>query len=317
MSLANTLFLVLVLPFGVSLLDGASMTGAPGTKILGIKMIVRSVNGGMSSEQTLYVAADRERFEFRNSTGGATAPGAPMVMRYGPPLAAITRCDLGRSFELNLDANQYVVAPYPPKPLSQAEIEARGLNAPKRPASDKPTLRIKTTTVDTGERRDIFGHAARHVITTTSQTPLPGSNSQPLQTVRDGWYIDLDTRISCDRRSPAGKGVVTSRVTIGGVPSETREFVEEGKPERGYPLEVKTTSRYILLLPDGNKQERTSISETHVSLLEEGPLDASLFDIPPGFRQVEYIERNPARDSASGWSVAWNQFKTKISRLFQ
>ena len=122
----------------------------------------------------------------------------------GPRLAAITRCDLGQLFELNLDAAEYVSAQYPPKPLTQEEIEARGLNKVDMSQSRKPTLRIETTTVDTGERKEFFGHIARHVIITRKQIPLEGSHSEPQETVTDGWYIDLDPQVSCDRRLSRG-----------------------------------------------------------------------------------------------------------------
>ena len=78
-------------------------------------------------------------------------------MRYGPRLAVIIRCDLGQEFELNLDAGEYQAAPYPPKPLSKAQAEALGLKPLQFVASDKPTLRIETTTLDTGERKEFFG----------------------------------------------------------------------------------------------------------------------------------------------------------------
>ena len=81
----------------------------------------------------------------------------------GPRLAAITRWDLGQVSELNLDAAEYVSAPYPPKPLTQAEIEARELSKPTISKSGKPTLLIETTTAGTGGRKEFFGHTAPRV----------------------------------------------------------------------------------------------------------------------------------------------------------
>jgi hypothetical protein len=104
---------------------------------------------------------------------------------YGPRLASITRCDLGQAFELNLDTGEYVAATHPPKPLSKEETEALGLKVPEFAASGKPTLRIETTTVDKGERKEFFGHTARYVITTRKQIPLEGSKSDAQQTVTD------------------------------------------------------------------------------------------------------------------------------------
>jgi len=66
--------------------------------------------------------------EFRNYAGQRKADGSQQKWLSGPRLAAITRCDLGQVVELNLDADEYVSAPYPPKPLTRAEIEARRLS---------------------------------------------------------------------------------------------------------------------------------------------------------------------------------------------
>ena len=140
---------------GVPLLQAA--------EIPGIKMTIQRGAAGNMQRQTIYLQGDRKRIEFRSSVGRAR-PDGTLQQLYGPPLAAITRCDLGQSFELNLDTSEYISIPYPPKPLTPEEIKARGLT-PVTYASDKPTLRIEVTTADTGERKEIFGRMARHVIT--------------------------------------------------------------------------------------------------------------------------------------------------------
>jgi hypothetical protein len=123
----------------------------------GLKFSVRHTHEGISSDQTLYVEQDRRRTEYRNSTGGEKLQwDGSRNVRFGPQLASIVRCDLGQMFELNLDTGEYVAAPYPPQPLSKAQAEAAGLKTPQFVASDNPTLRIETTTLDTGERKDFF-----------------------------------------------------------------------------------------------------------------------------------------------------------------
>jgi hypothetical protein len=204
-----------------------------------------------------------------------------------------------------------------PKPLSKEEREARRLKAPDLVASGKPTLRIEITTVDTGERKEFFGHAARHIITTRKQIPLEGSRSDAQQTVTDGWYIDVDTSISCDRHMPEGKRVhAHAFLTTGNMPIEKIEFIDNGVPEGGFAIEWKITSREAIVLPDGAKKEHTSISEMRVTQFVEGPLDPALFTIPTGFLQVEHIERNPPANLSSQWSVAWDRFKASVARLF-
>ena len=156
------------------------LLGAPllqASENIGIKMTMRRIFAGNSSQQTIYVQGDRKRMEFRNYAGQQKADGSQQWLS-GPRLLAITRCDLGQVFELNLDAAEYVSAAYPPKSLTQAKIEARGLSKADMSQSREPTLRIETTTVNTGERKEFFGHTARHVIITRKQIPLERSHSE-------------------------------------------------------------------------------------------------------------------------------------------
>lgn len=277
----------------------------------GIKMTIRHVFSGNPSEQTIYVQGDRKRMEFRNYEGPKTDGSQQWLP--GPYLAAITRCDLGQAFELNLDAAEYVAAPYPPKPLTQVEIEARGLSKLDIRQSDKPTLRIETTTRDTGERKEFFGHTARHVIITRKQIPLEGSHAQPQETVTDGWYIDLDPQVSCDRRLSKGKRA-HAYLTIGKQPAEKPEFVDNGESETGFPVQSVTVSKSMYTAPDGINKQINSKSETLVTQLELGRVDPSLFEIPAGFKQVQQIERNP-RVPISFRQDFWARFKAKVASV--
>jgi hypothetical protein len=285
----------------------------------GLKIAFRYAIDGMPSDRVEYRDQDRGRTEYRNSTGGSKRrwDGSTDV-RYGPRLAVIIRCDLGQEFELNLDAGEYQAAPYPPKPLSKAQAEALGLKPLQFVASDKPTLRIETTTLDTGERKEFFGHTARHVITTEKQIPLEGSKSIAQQMVKDGWYIDLDTRISCAWKRPLGKPAhVHAFLTAGNAPIEKREFVDKGEPETGFAIEQKITTKEAMMLSDGTKKDRTSVQEMRVTQLVESPLDPGLFTVPTGFRQVKQIDRDPPPNSPNPWSMAWNRFKASVARLFR
>lgn len=296
----SSLCLLLV---GVPLLQASENTG--------IKMTIRRVFAGNVSEETIYVQGDRQRMEFRNYAGQRKADGSPRWLS-GPRLAAITRCDLGQLFELNLDAAEYVSAPYPPKPLTQAEIEARGLGKSDMSPSREPTLRIETTTVDTGERKEFLGHIARHVIITRKQIPLEGSHSEPQETVTDGWYIDLDPQVSCDRKLNGGKRA-HAYLVAGKQPAEKPEFVDIGESETGFAVQLVMDLKGTYTLPDGTIKPSDSKSETLVTQLELGPLDPGLFKIPPGFKHVQHIERNPSAPTSSSQTIDfWERFKAKV-----
>jgi hypothetical protein len=217
---------------------------------------------------------------------------------------------------LNLDAREYRAVPYPPNPFTKEQMEARGIK-PQSGVPSEPTLLLETTTVDTRERREVFGHTARHVITTRKQTPLEGSQSQPQETVTDGWYIDLDNRISCDRKWREGAhAYVYARSSTDSRAPDRPKFVDVGKPEAGFAVDLKTTTRGTYAMPDGTRKESTTTSEMAVTQLQEGPLDAAVFEVPAGFRQVAHIETSPPVDWQTAWVNAWVRFKAKVERLF-
>jgi len=186
---------------------------------------------------------------------------------------------------LKMKAEEYSVAEYPPKRLTPEEMAARGT-----PVAPQPTLRIEITTVDTGEREKMFGRVARHVTTTTKQIPLEGSHTQAQETVRDGWYIDVDRRISCDPKPPAGSGsgFMAIGAVVGGkeMIMERPEFVDIGARETGFAVkEVRTTTGETV--PATGVRRDSSINESEVTQFEAMPLDPALFEVPPGFKHVE------------------------------
>ena len=162
----------------------------------------------------------------------------------------------------------------------------------------------------------VFGHIARHVIITRKQIPLEGSHSEPQETVTDGWYIDLDPQVSCDRKLSKGKRA-HGYVVAGKQPAEKPEFVDIGETETGFAVQLVMVSKDTYTLPDGTNKQTHSKSETLVTQLELGSLDPGLFEIPPGFKHVQHIERNPRASTSSGQTIDfWERFKAKVASLF-
>jgi hypothetical protein len=285
-------------------------------------MTIQRGAAGNMNQQTIYLQGDRKRMEFRNSFGQKQADGSVQPL-YGPRLVSIIRCDLGEAFELNLDTSEYTARPYPPKPLTPEEMKARGLQRRMKYVSDEPTLRIEVTTTNTGERKEIFGHSARRVITTRKQIPLEGSPSQPQESVTDGWYIDsndidLNQRLSCDRKLPEGKKAHAYLQAAGGnQPMDKPEFVTIGEPEKGFAVRSVATIKSTHTLPDGTTKPSESKFETQVIEFEEGPLDPAFFEIPPRFKQVDQIERNPPPSAfATPPKDFWQRFKDSVAGFF-
>jgi hypothetical protein len=288
-----------------------------GEKKTGVKMIIEFGSPESSIQHVSYFQGDRKRVEYRNSFGVKRADGAPRQV-VGPRLAMITRCDLGQMFGLNLDSSEYHASIYPPKPFTKEEMQRRGIPNRLTYLSDRPTLRIEVKTVDTGERKEMFGRVARHVIRTETRTPLEGSRSQPQESVTDGWYIDFDEGLPCDRKFPQGKNRHAYAVAGGlNQPQERPEFVTVGEPEEGFALIALTTTKGAYKLPDGTLKQTETKMERRVTEFEEGRLDPAMFEVPAGFKQVDRIERNPSADGLAGQGQdLWQRFKAGVSRFF-
>lgn len=292
----------------------------------GIKMTIERGQPNLLTQETIYLQADRKRVESRGVSGGRPAADGSIPVTYGPRLAWIVRCDLGQSFELNLDTHEYTTHPYPPQPFTKEEMARRGIPNRMTYVSDKPTLRIEVTTSDAGERKELFGHSARHVITTRKQIPLEGSASSAQESVTDGWYIDsdsnsnsidLDQRLACHPKWPQGKRN-HAYLHAGNTPIDRVEFVDIGEPETGFVLQSIMTTKNTRTLPNGTAKQFDSKFVTQVSELDELPLDPALFEIPPGFKQVDHIERNPPASAfASQRKDFWQRVRDGVTELFR
>jgi hypothetical protein len=226
----------------------------------------------------VYVAGDRVREQSRmfSSYSGDQSEGP----------VHIGRCDLNRILVLRPAERTYASHPMQPQ-LSAVERFALSLGRRSNPPSAPSSLVVETTTVDTGERRTTFGHIARRVLTT--RRDIPSERSEPAsETVIDGWYIDLETRPTCEQSaSGRGRAVLTGHVTSADARSRAPRvmFREIGRPEEGFAIETRTTWR-VTGLESGN---RPSSIVTHkvVTQLSREALPASLFEVPTGFRSLD------------------------------
>jgi hypothetical protein len=289
----------------------ATLAGdSPGIKITTIRRTTMVRYSGQDFDRdpdVFYIQGEWRRWEPGRSSSGRAKPDGASERVYGPRTAIIVRPDRGKMFELNLDASQYVARPYPPekpRPLTKAQMEALGLKAPSPAQSAKPTFRIETTTKDTGERKEIFGYVARHVITTRKEAPLDGSRRRAQETVTDAWYIDLEPQFrptiyppNWPNGKPAQGRRAHSYVSTSSPgnenPPEISDFIDIGEPETGFALEEIRTSRSSYTSPDGTESQTEGKDETHVRL-ERAVYDPALFEVPAGFKRVSEIQRNPA-----------------------
>ncbi len=232
--------------------------GVP-AKINNLKIKYKATSGGQSSESTTLIRGSRERTD--------------MQLGAGMEIITITQCDLKRNVQLSTAAKKYIVTPMETGATPTATGAANPAGAPTTRGG---VVTYTTTSIDTGERKEMFGFTARHVKTTTTMQSSPDACTPVNQKIeRDGWYIDFSFGMTCDLNrsqmmgSPAAPGGCQDRY----------QFKQVGTGRDGYPL-IETTTMYG---PDG--QAMYSSSKEVVELSRE-PLDPSLFDIPAGYTET-------------------------------
>jgi hypothetical protein len=311
MRLASKPFMLAI--FSLALLCGAA-ENPPEAPAPGIKMTVQRVTGETRREETTFIESDRYRREYRSFVQAVHGDGT-LDTRPGPRLAVITRCDPSQMFELNLEDREYVVTTFPQFKPTREPIKARTDNIVQTVAPWVPTVRSELKTVDTGERKNLFGHEARHVIATRITIPLAGSHVERNESVTDLWYIDLDAGTSCGmNRQPRNVSPRHEYYAVGG---ERYEFIDDGIRIRGFAVESSRTLRGTTVLPDGTKHGTAYTYQEKLTEFYEGPLDPALFEVPGDFRKVRDIRREPPMTLADRWYLARGWVKGMAHDLFK
>lgn len=276
----------------------------PDSPVSGVKIVTRQVTGGVSDTKTEYLTANRLRNEWQTRAGD----------RVGHPMASIIqRASTSRVYLLDLQAHEYV----------SYETDSQGvmLGARPRPVTNSGgTLQIWINSTDTGERLQMFGHMARHIITTEKRTASPGACSRNSESQTDGWYIDDSMMPDWHRPKGSNGGVVVASVFAVSAGSACMDRVDKIEVHRtgvepGFPLKTTTSMTSAVPSPDGDRMVASNWGSEVVEF-QEGPLDPSLFEVPPGFRKVEALQNwySPApRRQLSGWD--W--LKEKLQEIFQ
>jgi len=233
------------------------------------KIKSRQTSGGQTYENTSYIKGKRQRSETNNGQ---------MIM--------IQQCDLRRNIQIMPQAKIYMIQPYD-EPAAATSPNAN--TATSQPGATKKggVVTSTITTKDTGERKQMFGYTARHILTTMEMKSSPDACSNANMKMEiDGWYIDAAFALDCD----SNRAYTAYRPKAGGGCLDRYESKQIGTAKKGYPVWEKTT----MFGPNGAE----SFSNTNeVVEFSQATLDPSLFDVPEGYRQVD--------DFASAFSAAY------------
>lgn len=238
-----------------------------------VKIKSKQTSSGQTMENTTYIKGKRSRTE---ANGGQ--------------LVTIQQCDLRRDLQLMPASQVYRVTSYD---QPAGAVPGRGNAAgPTAAPTRGGTITSTITTRDTGERRQMFGYNARHIITTIETVSSPDACNQNNSKMEiDGWYIDAEFVLACDTDRYANQNNYGSPTGC----QDKYQTKQVGAAKRGYPVLEKMT----MMGPDG----KPSFSMTNeVVELSQANLDAALFDVPAGYREVEDFSASQIAGRHSGQS---------------
>jgi hypothetical protein len=269
---------------GISVL---AMTAACAAAALAdVKVKSKQTISGQSYETATYIKGKRQRTE---SFGG---------------MVNLTQCDLKRGLQLNPNSQTYMVTPFAAATQTATKTTL--------PTTDKNGVvqtggRVTTTitTKDTGERKQMFGYTARHLIITMETVSSPDACAKSnIKMVTDGWYIDAAFALDCD----FGMGGYTTNYNRNGGCQDKYDVKTIGAAKRGFPVYEKTT-----MFNENGRETTAMINE--VVEFSQATLDASLFDVPAGYREVTDAAQMYAAPSASSGNAGSYSAKPATSGL--
>jgi hypothetical protein len=253
-TLCSSAFSVLILAASV----GLPKFIVPNLPDLAIK--TRRTSGDWLSQlDTLYLKGARQRSE----TLVEKPAGADAIN-----WAVIRQCDAKRIFNLNERDKLYASSEI--EDWSERLRKARPVSLGQQSGAE---VMMIIDSFDTGERRQFEHYTARHVRVKILVEPSPGASTPASVEETDGWYIDLPG-FGCQEQALSG----FARLSVSSGNRQDRLQIKWlGKAPRGYPIEETS-----LMTERGNK----TINKVELLEISEAPLDASMFELPAGYRQA-------------------------------
>ena len=227
-----------------------------GSAFADAKIKTKQTVGGQSMENTTYIKGKRQRTEIGSGQ-----------------MVSITQCDLGRDLQLAPTTKTYTISYYEESTaaITGTTTSANGV------VKAGGTMYITTTIRDTGERKQMFGYTARHIIQTVETTSSPDScNPTKSKMEMDMWVIDAEFGIACTQN----RNYTPNYNTKNGGCRDKIVPKTIGTGKTGYALYQKMT-----MFDDSGKESMTMIQE--VVELSKATLDASLFEVPSDYREVK------------------------------
>ncbi len=263
MKLRLLLFITIIITIStITAISFAQRTRDDDKPIAGdFKITIKNTMAGHTSQGTTMIKGMRQREEMTMGGGGM-----------GSTQVNITQCDLKRTIQINDSTRRYLITPMAADEGDTHSGGATGAGSTQRGGVVTMTI----NSVDTGERKEMFGFIARHLKRTTMMESGPDAcQQQKMKIETDGWYINLEYGLACEK---SGASMAGGRTAVQGC-RDRYQYRRTGPSVLGFPL-IETTTMY------GEDGRATFTMNKEVIEISRQPLDAALFDVPAGYTQA-------------------------------
>ncbi|MBV9300742.1 MAG: hypothetical protein JOY62_09210 [Acidobacteriaceae bacterium] len=270
-----------------------------------LKTVTKLTFGGYESTLTQYVQGSNSRLEVPRDFGAS---------RHA--IATIYSAESKSQYVVDLETKEYVKN----SGFDPLLALAMWIRRPPRGRESGKTVDVYVDTIDTGERREIFGYTARHILSRERRVAGAGACSGNSELDEDGWYISLRSELPKYRtalRAYAGRvGQRTSPMLVvdlagGGAPCTDKIVMHGTKVNEGFPVLLRTSNARAGSRPDA------WITSREVTELSEEPLDKNLFAPPKDFKRVESLPANPSMSWTERLNFEWRQVEEAFESWFE
>jgi len=230
------------------------------TAFADVKIKSKQTMSGQSYENTTYIKGKRQRTETMNGM-----------------MINLNQCDLRRGVQINPNTKTYIINEYQQDTTAPAAKNTAPTAKSDGVIRAGGTVTTTVTVKDTGERKQMFGYTAKHLIITMETLSSPDAcskNNTKIQT--DGWYIDAEFALDCNQYAQYQSYNSKSKPSC----QDKYQMKTVGTAKRGYPVYEKMT-----MFDEGGRESYSMVNE--VVELSKAVLEAGLFDVPAGYREVD------------------------------
>lgn len=203
------------------------------------------------------------------ATSTVLIKGARQRIEYGNDLVTLLHCDAGQTVQLNTKTKTFLATPFdnPSQTLPPAPPNSKGGH-----------ITYITAVTDSGEKKEMFGYPARHLLTSvTKEASATACDKKAERIETDGWYVDLPATMTCTSAPQT-----SARIQVDPKQPNCRDevrFTRASTVAVGYPV------AYTMTATAGG--DKPAVTTLEVTSLKTSTLSASSFELPDGYLEVK------------------------------